>query len=207
VFKSMRLSFRPAKPDDFETTEHLTRDAFWDVYKPGADEHLVLHKLRESESYIEDLDLVALEGERIIGHIICTRAKVIDEKNEEHPVLCAGPFSILTELQGKGYGSSLMEHCIKKGAELGYAGMVLFGNPGYYHRFGFRNAAVFGITTKEGMNFEPFMALELQKEGLKGVRGRFFEDGSFSVDKEELEEFEKRFPRREKHVTPTQLKL
>jgi predicted N-acetyltransferase YhbS len=148
-----------------------------------------------------------LDGEKIIGHIICTKARIADPMNNEHLVLCAGPFSIMNEYQRKGYGSMLMEHCIERATALGYAAMILFGNPAYYHRFGFRNAIEYGICTREGLNFEPFMAKELQRDGLTGIQGRFFEDESFSADATELLEFEKQFPYKEKHITATQLKL
>jgi predicted N-acetyltransferase YhbS len=203
----MEITLRQIRENEFKDTVNMTREVFWDVYKPGCDEHLVLHLIRKRPCYIPELDLVAVKGSDIIGHIICTKGKVIDSMNNEHPVLCAGPFSITKEYQGKGYGSLLMKYCIKKAGELGYDAMILFGNPDYYHRFGFRNADQFGITTKEGMNFDPFMAKELQKKGLQHIQGRFFEDESFYVDAAELEDFEKQFPFKEKHVTSTQLKL
>jgi len=189
----LEMEFRQVKEQDFVECEHLTRNAFWDVYKPGCVEHFILHKIRKGNNYVNDLDLLATDGDRIIGHIICTRARVIDEQNTENVVLCAGPFSILPAHQRKGYGSKLMEYCINRAREQGFKAMILFGNPDYYHRFGFRNAIEYGIKTKEGKNFEPFMAKELQNEGLKGVRGKFYEDESFSVDDEELKEFERQF--------------
>jgi predicted N-acetyltransferase YhbS len=203
----MKTIYRQAREKDFEESEILTREAFWDIYKPGCDEHYVLHRIRKSKCYIGELDIVAVEGEKIIGHIICTKARVFDSKNNEHLVLCVGPFSIMNNYQRKGYGSRLMEYCIKKSRELGYPGMILFGNPDYYHRFGFRNAIEFGIKTKEGMNFEPFMAKELQKDGLKEIQGKFYEDESYFVDSIELNKFESQFPFKEKHITSTQLKL
>ena len=205
--KIMEISFRQTREKEWKETENLTREAFWDVYKPGCDEHLVLHLIRKRNCYIEALDLVAVDGEKIIGHIICTRAKVIDSMNNEHHVLCAGPFSIMKKYQGKGHGARLMEYCIAKAKELAHDAMILFGNPDYYHRFGFRNAAEFGITTKEGLNFDPFMALGLLNASLSGITGKFYEDESFSVDGAELEDFEKQYPFKEKHVTSTQLKL
>jgi predicted N-acetyltransferase YhbS len=80
-----------------------------DIYKPGSDEHLVLHKIREGEGYISELDLVIIEKKKIIGHIICSKARLIDSKNNELIVLCVGPFSIMKKYQNKGYGSRLME--------------------------------------------------------------------------------------------------
>ena len=100
-----------------------------------------------------------------------------------------------------------MEFCIRMARDLGYSGMILFGNPAYYHRFGFRNAIEYGIKTKEGANLEPFMAKELQKNGLKGVQGKFYEDEVYSADEAELNEFENQFPYREKHILSTQLKI
>jgi predicted N-acetyltransferase YhbS len=202
----MEVNFRTATEQDFHKSEDLTRESFWDLYRPGCVEHLILHKIRESACYIEELDLVALFGGEIIGHIICSKAKVIDSRNPEHVVLCVGPFAVLPAYQKKGYGSMLMEFCITRAKDLGYSGMILFGNPDYYHRFGFRNAAEYGITTKDGINMEPFMAKELREGGWKGISGKFFEDGSFTINDSELNAFEKRFLYREKHVTPTQFK-
>jgi len=201
----MKMTIRNTDKKEFCQTENLTRDAFWNVYKPGCDEHLVLNKIRKSESYIEELDLIAVDGEKIIGHMISTRAKVVDPDNNGYEVLCVGPICVLPELQKKGIGSKLIKHSILIAGKLGYKGMILFGNPDYYHRFGFKNAKEFGITTKDGQNFEPFMALELKEGSLKDVKGKFFEDASFMVDKKELEEFEKLFPYKKKEKTATQL--
>ncbi len=50
------------------------------------------------------------------------------------------------------------------------------------------------------------MALELYEGSLKDVSGKFYEDEVFKIGNEELEDFEKQFPHKEKHVTDTQLK-
>jgi len=202
----METIIQPTTHKDFKITENITREAFWNVYKPGCDEHLVLNKLRTSKCYISELDLVAVFENRIIGHIISTKAKVVDSQDNEHEVLCLGPISVLPGFQKNGIGSKLIDETIKMAQELGYRGMIIFGNPEYYHRFGFRNAQEYGIKTKDNQNFEPFMALELQEDTLKNINGRFFEDDSFTVGESELIEFEKQFPYKEKQVTDTQLK-
>ena len=190
----------------FRNTESITREAFWNLYKPGCDEHLILHNLRKSKSYVSELDLVAVAEDEVIGHVISTKAKIIDPKNLEHEVLCVGPVCVLPDYQKKGIGSKLMNQSIRRARELGFPGMILFGDPEYYHRFGFRNALDYGISTKEGQNFEPFMVLELQPNGLQNIHGRFFEDDVFTTQPDELDEFEKQFPYKEKLVTDTQFK-
>lgn len=71
--------------------------------------------------------------------------------------------------------------------------MILFGNPAYYQRFGFKNAKEYNISAKVGQNFDPFMILELQENGLANICKRFFEDQAFKINEQKLEEFEKHF--------------
>ena len=45
------------------------REAFWNVYRPGCQEHDVLHRLRASPNFVRELAFV-MEGDgRIIGQI------------------------------------------------------------------------------------------------------------------------------------------
>jgi predicted N-acetyltransferase YhbS len=100
-----------------------------------------------------------------------------------------------------------MKYSLEQAKQLGYKAIIIFGDPGYYHRFGFVNAEKYNIQTSEGLNFEPFMALELYDKSLRGISGKFYADKVFETDKEELEAFEKGFPYKEKHITDTQLKM
>jgi predicted N-acetyltransferase YhbS len=194
----MEILIRRTKPEDFLTTENITREAFWNLFIPGCDEHLVLHNLRKSNCYISDLDMVAISKNRIIGHIIITKANVVNTKNKEHQVLCVGPVSVLPKFQMKCIGTKLLHESIAIAKESGYPGMILFGHPDYYHRFGFVNAQNYVITTKDGINFEPFMALELHPNALADVKGKFYEDKAFETNEEELIEFEELFQKKEK---------
>ena len=193
----MPIIIREEKPEDYFETENLTREAFWDLFQPGCDEHLILHKLRISEEFIPQLDLVACEGERIIAHIIYTKAQVKSD-NDSNTVLCMGPLSVLPEFQGKGIGTKLLEYSIDRARQLGFTAVVIFGHPEYYHRFGFRNAGEYGIQTAEGKNMDAFMALDLQGDGLHQISGRFHESPAFQASKADLEEFEKKFPAKKK---------
>ncbi len=191
---------------DHEAVENLTREAFWDVYKPGCDEHLLAHKLRKAKAFVPALDYVVEHDRRILGNIMYSRAKVVDAQGTGHEVLTFGPLSVLPAHQKEGIGSALVRHTLKLAEAMGFKAILIFGNPAYYHRFGFENAEKYRITTSDGSNFEPFMALELYENALQGITGKFYEDPVFHVDPKELEAFEKRFPYKEKHITDTQLK-
>lgn len=202
----MHISIRQEEEKDFKDVENLTREAFWDLYKPGCDEHLVLHKIRKVSAFVKELDLIACDNDVIAGNIIYSRAKVVNDENKEFEVLCMGPIAVLPSYQNQGIGSLLMEHSIEKARQLGYKGIVIFGNPDYYHRFGFVDAKEYNIQTSWGDNLDAFMVLELYEDSLQGISGKFFEDEVFKIDNDELEYFEKQFPYKEKHVTDTQLK-
>jgi predicted N-acetyltransferase YhbS len=202
----MNISIRLENENDYRDVEYLTREAFWNLYKPGCDEHLVVHKIRKVPAYVKELSFITSDNDRTVGNIIYSKAKVINDENKEFEVLCMGPIGVLPSYQGKGIGSLLMNYSIEKAKQLGYKAIIIFGNPEYYHRFGFVNAKEYGIQTSWGENLEAFMALELYYGSLNDISGKFYEDEAFKIERDELEIFEKEFPYKEKLVTDTQLK-
>ncbi len=200
----MSIVLRRECETDYEEVENLTREAFWDMFRPGCVEHLLVHKLRKVPAFIPELDFVAVEDGRIVGNIIYSRAKVVGDNGDAHEVVTFGPVSVLPSFQKRGIGSALIEHTMKLAEEMGYRGIVIFGHPAFYPRFGFENAERFGIATADGANFDAFMAVGLREGSLEGITGRFHEDPVFRIDEDELEAFDRRFPHKEKHVTDTQ---
>ena len=201
----MDISIRLEQKEDYRNVEYLIREAFWNVYKPGCDEHLIVHKMRQVPAFVKELSFVAVDDDKIVGNIIYSKAKVVNHNHKEVEILCMGPIGVLPPYQGQGIGSLLMNHSIGKAKQLGYKAVIIFGDQNYYQRFGFVNAKRYGIQTSWGENFDEFMALELYDGGLQGILGKFYEDAVFTVEKDELEIFEKEFPYKEKRVTDTQL--
>lgn len=187
------ILIRNASKADFYATEFITREAFWNLYLSGADEHLVLHNLRKSNNYIPSLDLIAIHNGEVIGHCISTLAHVVNE-NSSADVLCLGPISVSPELQNSGIGSMLIIESIRIAKGLAFPAIILYGDPNYYNRFGFINAEKYGITTKDGKNYDPFMALELNDNALTNIQGRFIEAKAFITNEDELNEFDAAFP-------------
>jgi predicted N-acetyltransferase YhbS len=202
----MELMIRLEEKKEQREVENLTREAFWDLYKPGCDEHLLVHKLRKSQVFIPELNIVALYQKRLVGHIIYAMSKILTEDMKEFETITFGPVSVLPKYQQKGIGSALIRHTMALAAKKGYKAVVIYGNPRYYHRFGFQNAASFAVTTSEGKNFDAFMICELSKNSLHGISGKFYDDPLYMIAPEELELFDRNFPYKEKHITPTQFR-
>ena len=51
-------TIRTEQPRDFKIVENLTREAFWNVYRPGCTEHYVLHRYRSEPDFVPELSLV-----------------------------------------------------------------------------------------------------------------------------------------------------
>lgn len=203
------LEIRKEYPNEYKEIENMVREAFWDVYQPGCDEHLVVHKLREDKSYIKDLSYILIEDGKKIGFIFYSLVYVKTSDNRLIEAISFGPVGVLPEYQGKGYGSKLIEFTLEKALEGGYPAVFITGNPEYYHRFGFKSASKYGIYI-EGMDKSdeaPFsMVKVLKKEWINDVKGVIIIPECYYCTKEETEEFDKGFSAKEKHVKEGQFR-
>jgi predicted N-acetyltransferase YhbS len=201
----IEIFIRLEEENDYDTVENLTREAFWNVYRPGCDEHLLIHNMRNSDKFIRELDCVAVYNEaELAGNIVYAKAKVLGA-NQEYDVITFGPVSVLPKYQGKGIGKKLIRHTVKISGEMGFNAIIIYGNPKYYEKFGFTNSQKYKITDMEGNYNDALMALELYPNALENVTGKFFEGDIYKIDKNELEMFEKKFPYKEKLVLDTQI--
>ena len=173
------IIIRKETKEDYRKTEYMVLRAFWNLHGPGCNEHYLVHKLRDSKGYMENLTRVAeLDGE-IVGLIMYSKAKVVDG-DKVYDVLTFGPLCVEPTLQNAGVGRRLLDETIPIAREMGYPAIIIYGEPGYYPKYGFKTCDNYGITTPDGKNFDAFMAYSLDDEKMARVHGRFFEDEVFS---------------------------
>lgn len=197
----MNISLRLEEPKDYKIVENLIREAFWGYMNPGCDgEHWLACELRKADSFIPELNYVAEIDGKIVGHIIYSKAKIIDADNKEYEIINFGPLSVLPELRNNGIGTILMEHTIEKAREMGFRAIVFFGHPDYYPRFGFSRASRYNIVTSEGDSFDALMAMPLYDGALEGISGKYYEDPLFDVDQIKMQEYDKQFETKEQCI-------
>ena len=131
------LIIRWETPADYAAAEHLTREAFWNVYRPGCNEHYILHVLRHDPACVPELDLVLEQGGRLIGQILYLRARIRADDGRDIPVLTFGPLSIHPDCQGRGYGRYLLKRSMARARALGAGALCIEGDAGFYGRSGF----------------------------------------------------------------------
>jgi Predicted acetyltransferase len=201
-------SIRLETSADWTEVENLTREAFWNVYRPGCMEHYVLHCYRSLPEFIPELSCVMETDHKIIAHIMYSKAEVVCDDGKRIPIMIFGPVSVLPEYQGKGYGSRLIVYTLEKAKNLGCGAVAITGNPAYYNRFGFRDGQSFRIYYANVPRGEPtpfFMIKELKPGYLDGVIGTYTDPDGYFVDDSEVDAFDKSFPPKVKEKRPGQL--
>ena len=201
-------TIRREKTDDYRTVENLTREAFWNVYRPGCSEHYVLHQFRDRPEFVKELDFVLEVGGEIIGHVMFVRAEITADDGRVLPIMTFGPLSIRPDFQRKGYGKILLDFALERAAEMGAGAVCMEGNIDFYGKCGF------DVASKSGIHYyaEPrdevvpyFLLKQLQKGFLDGVTGVYKTPSGYFVEDSEVEEFDRQFPPKEKLKLPGQL--
>lgn len=158
------LVIRPgnaADPAECAAIADLVERAFRAVPESDGTEGALVAALRASGDVVADLTLVALESERIVGHVLFSRMHVGDTS-----ALALAPLAVTPEKQRMGIGSALVRRALERARQADKAPgaprfVIVLGHPDYYSRFGFTRAANFGIAVPEGFPPECFLALEL----------------------------------------------
>ncbi|GHJ44728.1 N-acetyltransferase [Catellatospora sp. TT07R-123] len=136
------MLIRRERPADVVAIRDVTTAAFARPDSPAPAEARLVDELRADGGWLPALSLVAVAHDgAIIGHVLCTRAHVGDA-----PVLGLGPLSVRPDHQRTGVGSALVHTVLGAADALDEPVVVLLGDHGYYHRFGFRIASGLGIT-------------------------------------------------------------
>lgn len=201
----MDIKLRTEQLSDYNETENLTREAFWNHYSPGCDEHYLLHIMRNHPKFVPELDIVAELDGKIIGNVVCLKSLIAADDGNQYEVLSLGPISVLPEYQKKGIGGKMIALTQKLAREMGFRGILLYGDPDYYLRQGFIPAEILGIRTEDNMYATALHVCELYENALVNAKGRYMEDAIYQIDKSSADEFDKRFPPKEIIIgTPSQ---
>lgn len=195
------IVIRLEKKEERHEVENLVRESFWNVYRPGCLEHFVLHELRNDADFVPQLDLVMLLDGRIIGQNVFVRAVIKSDSGEDLPIMTMGPICIAPEFKRQGYGKILLDYSLERAKEMGCGAVCFEGSIGFYGKSGFTYASEFGIRyhgLPEGADQSFFLCKELAAGYLDGVTGEYSTPAGYFVDEAAAEEFDKRFPPKEK---------
>ena len=199
---------------DYRAVEELTREAFWNVYRPGCTEHYVLNRYRGNPDFIPELDFVMEEDGRLIGHVMFSKAELVLPDGGRKSSWTFGPISIHPDYKRKGYGLLLLLYAMDRAREMGVGFLCMEGNIDFYRHAGFSLASGFGIHY-HGFPPEAEVPFFLAKELIPGwlaangiAEATYCPPKGYFVADEEPEAFasyDATFPPKEKCRIPGQL--
>ncbi|MGX7418644.1 GNAT family N-acetyltransferase [Carnobacterium gallinarum] len=201
----MTLKIRTIQQADHRRVEEITREAFWNLYVPGSNEHFIVYNMWTTSDYISQLSLVIELDQEIIGSILYTQSKIVTENGKKsYEMITFGPVSILPEFQGMGYGKKLIAYSIDRARELGYRGILIGGYPHYYAQFGFSSSKKYQLSLPDKNYYTGILALPLIEGGLDNMTGSIFFSEVLEPDDSQLEQFDQTFPTKLKQVQASQ---
>lgn len=201
----MDIELRREQSSDYSETENVTREAFWNHYSPACSEHYLLHIMRDCPAFVPELDVVAVCDGKIVGNIVYMKSVIRADNGNSYEVLSLGPISVLPEYQRKGIGGRMIEYTRDIARRMGFAAILLCGDPDYYSRQGFLFAETFGIRTEDDMYADALQVYPLSERAMSGMKGRYIEDSIYQIDESAASDFDKHFPPKEIIVgTPSQ---
>ena len=207
-----KITIRLETKDDYRNVENLTREAFWNVYRPGCMEHYVLHCYRDDPAFVPELDFVMeLDGE-LIGQVIYVRSEIDCDDGRKVPIMTFGPIGIAPAYKRQGYGKKLLDYSMEKAKEMGAGALAITGNILFYGKSGFVVASTKSIRYADADPDDTvvpyFLIKELETGFLDSITGTYHDPESYLVaerDPEGFEAFEARFPPKEKKKLPGQI--
>ena len=158
------ITIRQEEPKDISAIRTINEIAFG---QPT--EAVIVDSIRDACSDV--LSLVALEDDKIVGHIFFSPV-TISSINGFTQGMGLAPMAVLPERQRQGIGSMLVQSGIEAMRERNCPFIIVIGHSEYYPRFGFVSASQYGLSCQwDGVPDEAFMALILDEVSMVSISG------------------------------------
>ena len=200
----MNINIRLENKDDYFKVEELTREAFWNLYTPGCDEHYLCHILRDHKDFIKELDYVAEIDGNVIASIMYTDSYLLSDDLEKVQIVSFGPFCVHPDYQRKGIGTALIEKTKSLVEQRNIPAIVIYGDPHNYCKHGFKNGIDYQVSNMDGEYPLGLLVLELQPGFFGNKEWKAKQSDVFVFDHEKVIEFDKKFKKKEKKIQYSQ---
>jgi len=165
------MDIKTATPVDYKQIEQVIREAFTSSEHGYGNEAELVEKIRDSTSFVAELEVVALENQRVVGYGLLSEVVVIDDAKKVYVGLVLAPLAVALNAQNKGIGGAILIELEHRAQALNYQFISILGHPNYYSKFGYTPASEFEITAPFDVPNEAFMIKALTKGALDTISG------------------------------------
>jgi predicted N-acetyltransferase YhbS len=166
----MTMEIRTVTPNDYAPLDALIREIFTQTEHGYGGEAEIVTKIRESSDYLPELELVALDHDKLVGHGLLSVVSIVNH-DQVFDGLVLAPLSVVGPKQGTGIGSKLLMELENRAQQRGYKYISILGHADYYPRFGYLPASRFNVAAPFDVPDEFFMIKPLYDGALAGVSG------------------------------------
>lgn len=164
----MNWSIRESRDDERADIKAVHLDAFGAEEGPSVSQLAV--ELLVDQTAEPVVSLVAELDDQIVGHVIFSGVTVAGHEGVQISILC--PLAVLSRCHGRRIGQALVERGLHILRERGSEIVLVYGDPGYYGRFGFRAGHQLQPPFTLEHPPEAWMARELKTGSLSQVAGK-----------------------------------
>lgn len=200
----MDIKIRLETKEDHLKVEELTREAFWNLYTPGCDEHYLCHILRGHKDFIQELGYVAEIDGNVIASIMYTVSYLFSDDQEKVEIVSFGPLCVHPDYQRKGIGASLIEKTKLLVQKRNIPAIVIYGDPHNYCKYGFKNGIDYQVSNMDEQYPLGLLVLEVQPGFFGNKNWKVKQSDVFIFEHEKVIEFDKKFKEKEKKVQYSQ---
>ena len=177
----MLINIRQEIPSDYIIVENLIAEALVNENISEERKHFLVKDLRNSNSFIPELSLVATISNKIVGHILFMPIKIVDINNNIHESLALASVSVHLKFEKESIESELVIEGLKTAEALGFGSVVVWKHKDYYSKFGFEPAVNYNIVLPSDAPRASLMIFELKWDALKMVSGTVIYPAVFSM--------------------------
>lgn len=200
----MNIKIRRENENDYRKVEEVAREAFWNLYFPGAAEHVVINKMRKSKDFMPELTFVIEVDGEISGAILYTHSKIVSNDNTVYDTISFGPVFISPKYHRIGLGRKLITHSIEQAKKIGHKAILTLGYSYHYEPYGFLGGKKYNISMEDGKFYKGLLVLPLCEGALDNISGYAVFSEVLDATEAEIEEFDQSFPYKEKKVQDSQ---
>ncbi|MDY6807115.1 MAG: N-acetyltransferase [Cyanobacteriota bacterium] len=161
------MDIRKASESDLNDVLLVERSAFG-----GNNEAELVRELLQDTSARPILSLLAFKGDRPVGHILFTTARLT---NSSQKAAILAPLAVVPDAQKQGIGGKLIEEGLELLSKSGVELVFVLGYPEYYTRHGFQPAGCLGFDATYPIpeeHADAWMVRELSPGVIGSVRGQ-----------------------------------
>ncbi|MGM0218687.1 GNAT family N-acetyltransferase [Enterococcus sp. AZ126] len=164
------MKIRKVTSKDYKEISELIKESFTNTENGYGHEAELVDKIRVSDCYNDELEIIATENEKIIGHGLLSEVNIVND-NQKFKGLVLAPLGVATDYQGKGVGKKILQELENRAEKLNYKFISILGHPSYYTRFGYIPASKYNIKPPFDVLDEVFMIKPLRSNSLNNING------------------------------------